>query len=69
VNAEDQKIFDEGRLIDLLSSKRTVTVMPNPFFETKGVTSITILDLATETSYTFDISNVRVEEKMEDEEE
>jgi hypothetical protein len=69
VNTEEQKIFDEGRLIGLLSSRRTVLVSAKPFFETKGLTSISILDPDTETGFTFDISNVRIEEKLDEEEE
>jgi hypothetical protein len=69
VNAEKQKIFDEGLLTGLLSSGRAVLVKTTPFFESKGLTSISLFDPATQRGYTFDISNVRVEKSMEDEEE
>jgi hypothetical protein len=65
----EQRKMAEGFLIALLSSGRAVFVKVIPFLKKWGSTSIAIFDPINELDFIFDISNVRIEKRMEDEKE
>ena len=66
MKAVKYNVSDENLLIGLFMSGGAIFVKAISLFESKDLTSISLFDPTTQKDYTFDISNVRVEEKIED---